>query len=153
MRRTLVCLFSIGTLFAADAWAQTCTSPVAFQPSPGGASVNGNTCGGDTTATGYCGNLAAPGAAYVFEATFASTGTYTSLVITGATVGFQPVGYITSVTDGCGTNAACVTPPVPDGQYYIIVTSSANGGAGSCGDFTLSADGSLPVTLQTFTVT
>jgi hypothetical protein len=153
MLRALACFCSIGALLAVNASAQTCTSPVAFQPPPGGASVTGETCDGDTTATGYCGNFPAPGPAYVFQATFTSARTYTNLEVAGATSAFQPVIYVSSVADGCGTNAACVTPPIPDGQYYIVVTASAADGAGACGSFTLSADGSLPVTLQTFTVT
>jgi len=63
------------------ATAQTCASPAAWHPGiPAGASLVGTTCGGDTTAAGYCGgNLDAPGPAYVIQATFAANRTFQTI--------------------------------------------------------------------------
>jgi len=133
--------------------AQTCAAPDTFQPPPGGESLPGTTCGGDTTATGYCGSFPAPGPAYVIESTFAGNRTFQNLILTGAP-GFDAVIYISSVADGCGTNAACVPPDqIPDGTFFIIVTAAPQDPSGACGAFTLTVDGSFPVTLQTFSVT
>jgi len=44
------------------------------------------------------------------------------------------------------------TADIPDGVYYIIVTAATFDGAGSCGTFTLTSDGSLPVELKSFSV-
>lgn len=154
MSRTLSRLFlMILALGAVPAEAQTCTAPAAFQPPTTGGSITGTTCGGDATASGYCGNLPAPGPAFVIRATFAATRTFTALSLNAA-AGFDAALYVSSVADGCGTNAACVpADQIPDGDFYLIVTASPNATSGSCGAFTLSADGSLPVVLQSFTVT
>jgi hypothetical protein len=152
MRKLLRLCLTTFLLAPLPALAQTCADPATFQPPPGGGTATGTTCGGDTTATGYCGNLAAPGPAYVFEVVVSATGTYNTLSVTG-NAGFDPVIYLSDIADGCGTNAACVPQtPIPPGSYFLIVTARPTDSNGSCGLFTLTADGSLPVTLQSFTV-
>ena len=140
-------------LLSLPVMAQTCVAPDSFQPPPAGASLSGTTCGGDTTATGYCGSMAATGPAYVIESTFSANRTFQNIALTGGP-GFNAVIYVSSLSDGCGTNAACVPPDqIPDGMYFIIVTAAPDGAQGACGPFTLTVDGSFPVTLQAFSVT
>ena len=161
------CLLVASTMLlacAAPLMAQTCASPasVAF-PTLGGATMSGTTCGGDTTAAGYCaGNFDAPGPAFVFQATFDGTRTFTNLNLDGGAAGFDPVIYMSAVADGCGTNAACgptgdstvdvLTGNVPDGDWFIIITAATVNGPGACGPFTLASNGNLPVDLQSFDI-
>ena len=95
----------------------------------------------------------------MIQSTFAAAGTYTNFAVSGAS-GFTPAIYITS---NCGQNGACIATgdgsnPVPNsaipdtGSFYIIVTAAGFDQAGACGPFTLTADGSFPVQLQSFTV-
>jgi hypothetical protein len=133
--------------------AQTCAAPDTFQPPPGGESLSGTTCSGDTTATGYCGSLPAPGPAYVIESTFGPNRTFQNISYLGGP-GYDAVVYVSSVADGCGTNAACVPmDQIPDGTFFIIVTAGPSDPSGACGTFNLTVDGSFPVTLQAFSVT
>src|SRR5690606_21544357 len=142
---------------AVPVMAQTCASPepVLF-PSAGGATLSGSTCGGDTTAAGYCaGNFDAPGPAFVFEATFDATRHFTHLDLNGGAAGFDPVVWMSLVAGGCGTNAPCGTTgdsatdvlsaDIPDGDWIIIITAATINGPGACGDFTLASDGNVPV--------
>lgn len=145
-------------------FGQTCAAPAtAVWPSPGGATLSATTCGGDTTAAGYCaGNFDAPGPAFVIQSTFDATRTFSTLDLNGGGAGFDPVIYMTAVADGCGTNAACgptgdatvdvLTGDVPDGDWFIIVTAATVNGPGACGTFDLLSDGSLPIELQSFDI-
>ncbi|KAB2901575.1 MAG: hypothetical protein F9K31_01425 [Dokdonella sp.] len=147
-----------------SASAQTCAGPQMWQPPVGGETISGvSTCGGDTTATAYCfGNQDAPGPAYVFQSNFSSGRTFTTISLTGGTPSFNPVMYMSAVSGGCGTNAPCgpsgdsgfpiQTADVADGDWFIIVTAASIDSAGACGDFTITSNGSFPVTLTNFTV-
>ena len=162
-RNLLVASLALGGLFSVSAMAQTCGGPQSWQPDASGTpAISGTTCGGDTTAAGYCGgNLDAPGPAYVMSSTFAASRTFTNISLTGG-AGYDAVMYISSQALGCGTNAACTatgdtgapipTADVPDGSYFVIVTAATFDGAGSCGTFTITSNGSFPVMLQDFTV-
>lgn len=158
----LVASLAFGTLFSLSAAAQTCGGPEGWQPPASGDSRSGTTCGGDATAAGYCGgNLDAPGPAYVFTSTFAAGRTFNNMTLTGG-AGYDAVMYVSSQAGGCGTNAACTatgdtsaaipTGDIPDGTYFIVVTAATFDNPGSCGTFTITSDGSFPVTLQDFTV-
>lgn len=155
---------TFGAFFSASAAAQSCVGPLAWQPDPGGTPViSGTTCGGDTTAGAYCaGNQDAPGPAYVLQSTFSASRTFSTITLGGGAAGFDPVVYMSAVSGGCGTNAPCgpsgdtgfpiATADVPDGDWFIIVTAASIDAADSCGAFTVTSDGSFPVTLQDFTV-
>jgi len=167
MKRNLL-VATMGALVAGFASmsvsAQTCAGPQAWQPPAAGEALNGlTTCGGDTTATAYCaGNQSAPGPAYVFQSTFAASRTFTNISLSGGAAGFDPVMYMSAVSGGCGTNAACgpsgdtgfpiATADVSDGDWFIIVTAASIDAAGACGAFNISSNGSFPVTLTNFTV-
>ncbi len=166
MKRNLIVAslgaLAMGALFSASAGAQTCAAPLAWQPdATGNPPISGTTCGGDTTAGGYCGgNFDAPGPAYVIKSTFAASRTFQKISLTGS--GFDPVIYMSRVSDGCGVNAGCgptgdpgapiSTADVPDGDWFIIVTAANFDSAGACGTFNASTEGTFPVTLQNFTV-
>jgi len=142
-----------GVLLSLPVMAQTCVAPESFQPPPAGASLSGTTCSGDTTAPGFCGSIAAPGPAYVIESNFSANRTFQNIGLTGGG-GFTPVIYVSSLSDGCGTNAPCIPlDQIPDGTYFIIVTAAPDDVPGACGAFSLTVDGSFPVTLQMFSVT
>lgn len=154
-------VLTISAAFAPAAVAQTCASPLSWHPGSTGAAT-GTTCAGDTTAAGYCGgNLDAPGPAYVMQATFAPNRTFSTISLQGGS-GYDAVIYVSAAAEGCGTNAACIATGdsgapilsgnIPDGDYYIIVTAATFDNPGSCGTFTLSSDGSLPLVLTGFTV-
>lgn len=144
--------------------AQTCAAPasVAF-PSAGGATLAASTCGGDTTAPAYCaGNFDAPGPAYVFQATFDATRTFSALNLDGGAAGFDPVIYLSQVAAGCGTDAPCgatgdstvdvLSADIPDGDWFIIITAATINGPGACGSFSLVSDGNVPVELRSFEI-
>lgn len=166
---TLFGTFAVGTLLSLSATAQTCASPRAWQPPPEGSqpALTGTTCSGDTTAPGYCGgNFDAPGPAYVIRSTFAAGHTATTLALGGGAAGFDPVVYFSAASSGCGANAACgattdISTPinvadasgdVQNGDWFIIVTAASIDAAGACGAFTLTTNGSFPVSLQSFSV-
>lgn len=159
---------AVGALFSVSASAQTCASPRAWQPdASGNPPISGTTCGGDTTAPGYCGgNFDAPGPAYVIKSTFAAGHTAQTLTLGGGAAGFDPVVYFSAASSPCGTNAACgatsdtATPvnvrdasgDVQNGDWFIVVTAASIDAAGACGPFTLTTNGTFPVSLQSFSV-
>jgi hypothetical protein len=156
---------ALGTLISLSATAQTCTDPHLWQPPVGGETLPGLTsCGQDATAGGFCnGNYDAPGPAYVLKSTFAAGRTFQNITLGSvAGAGFDPLLLMSAEGGGCGTNAACgpvgsaATPihtaDVPDGVWYIIVTAASIDQVGACGTFSLSTEGTFPVTLQNFTV-
>lgn len=163
-RNLLVCsigALALGTLFSLSATAQTCAAPGAWQPDASGSpTVSGTTCGGDTTAPGYCaGNLDAPGPAYVIQSNFAASRTFTTLSLTGG-AGYDAVMYVEST---CGTNGACTatgdstggtipSTDIPDGTFFIVISAATFDAPGACGTFTITSNGSFPVMLQDFTV-
>lgn len=156
--------------FAASAGAQTCASPQSWNPSPQGDPVwTGDTCqGGETGLLSLC--QAAQdghGHAYVARITSAAAGTYQNIQITNsgftAFVGLVPVSAAGACnSDQGGDTGQCVTTGdtataiqhanVADGEYYLFISNSGVDTATACGSFTLTADGSLPVTLKEFTV-
>lgn len=153
---------AMGALFSVSASAQTCANPVTWQPPVGGNTVSGTTCGQEPAGQDYCGgNFAGPGPAYVIKSDFAASRTFTTITVT-QNAGFGGAVYMVKTTDGCGVNANCgptgapgapiTTTDVQDGSWYIIVTAANADAAGACGAFTLSTDGTFPVTLQNFTV-
>ena len=162
MKLISACLVVAAVAIANSAAAQTCANPVPYQGNLTPA-LSGTTCGGDTTAAGYCGgNLDAPGPAFVMRSTLNFHRTATSITVNGG-AGYDAIILMSQVSDGCGTNAPCVATgdasspinlsTVPDGDYYLIVTAATFDVPGSCGTFTVATNGDLPVELIGFTVT
>lgn len=76
-------------------------------------------------------------------------------------VGFQDValgGSESTVTFDAGQAGACspteptVCPAIPAGSYWIYIDSFYGAGAASCGTYTLTVSGTIPVELMEFTV-
>lgn len=177
MKLNLVCGAAVlAAMFSLTANAQSCASPdTTWHPTPtnpGVPSINGDTCaaGTETGLVSLCSNAqAAAGHAYVLTFTPTASGTFSTITLSGV-VGFT--GYMavvpTAATGACnsdmgGDTGACVTSGdnatpiqhalVSNGTpYYLIVSNSGLDPATACGTFTLTADGSLPVSLVNFTV-
>lgn len=172
MKFGLICGAVLAAVFSVSANAQSCTSPAQWAPdTTGSPPLQGDTCSAaaETGIVSLCGgNATAYGHAYVLKYSPTAEATYTTITLSGVS-GFS--GYIgvvkTTATGACnggGDTGNCVTSGdaatpiqsvnVPAGSsYYLIVSNSgASDDASSCGTFTLTANGTLPVSLQSFTV-
>ena len=150
-------------LFSVSASAQTCAAPTPWQPDATGAPpLSGSTCGAETGLTQYCsssGDL--PDTAFVASINVAAEGTFTALDFTGG-AGYTLTAYVVAQSAGCVDNFTCTTSGDADanilhddiapGQYFLIISGADFDPNGACGDFTVTADGSLPVSLQDFTI-
>lgn len=166
MRNSIKALaVTAGLVFSGSVFAQTCASPATWTPDATGAPVqNGTTCGGEDSVSLYCGALDSAGKPdTVYRLTFAAAGpqrTATQIAVAGGAAGFTPVAVLYS--DGCATADACTqsgdpTAPlplasVPAGTYFLAVSAASFEAAGACGAFTLTANGTFPVSLQNFSV-
>lgn len=168
MKLNLLCgAIALATLFSASAGAQTCASPdTDWHPNTSGSpSLSGSTCGHETGIISTCQtNFGAPGAAYVALINVALAGTFTNITYTNG-AGYSLAAYFVPQASGCNTDAACTATgsagggaadtlhaDLPPGQYYMIITGADFDAPGACGDFTATANGTLPVTLQSFSV-
>lgn len=170
MKRKLLCGAALAALFSVSAGAQTCASPdTTWRPDPTGTPpLVGTTCGHETGILSACqANFGAPQQAYVAKITPQATGTFQNIAITGG-AGYNIAVYVVDAagagacngggdTGVCKTSGSASSPikhaNLTDGNsYYVIVTGADFDPANACGPFQLKADGSLPVTLQDFTV-
>lgn len=150
------------------ALAQTCASPTALASTQ---NVNGNTCGGDSTITNFCGGVTPTGASNVYS--YVAGGSVSGSITVTPTSPFNVA--IGVVSGGANCNAALssncngVSDSAGDGAangtetfalsntatagttYYLIITSLSGTGADQCGAYNL-AMGTLPVKLQKFSV-
>jgi hypothetical protein len=166
MRNILKLAFATaGVLAGGAAFAQTCASPSTWTPDAAGAPVqSGTTCGGTDSVSLFCGALDSAGKPdVVYRVTLAAAGpqrTATSITIAGGGAGFTPT--MNMYSDACNTADACVqngdpTSPVPlagvgAGTYFLTVSATAFDASGACGAFTMSTNGTFPVSLQNFSV-
>jgi len=157
-------VFLAVSAFAGFAQAQTCASPLIFQPSPAGTpTVTDTTCNGETDmGGGFCQSaFNAPGPGFILQSTFAPNRTFSTIAFSGGS-GYDLAAYVVAQANGCNTNGACQTTgdattplqsgDIPDGTYYIIVTAADFDAAGACGPFIVVSNGSVPVTMQSFSV-
>lgn len=154
-------LAMFASLAAVPLQAQTCAAPQAWQPGTDGLPLfAGSTCSGENNnGGGFCaGSFPAPGAAFILQLHLGPNRTFNQITVQGG-VGVGQTIYVSSISAGCGTDAACVasgttirSQDVPDGDWYFVVTADASAANGSCGTFTLTSDGSLPVALQAFSI-
>jgi hypothetical protein len=175
MKLNLLCgSMVLAAMFSVTANAQSCASPnTTWHPTPtnpGVPPINGDTCaaGTETGIVSLCGNNASAAQhAYVVKFTPQAAGTFTTITLSAVTGFTGYIGVVNAATvgacNGGGDTGACQTTgdaatPVQHAlltngtQYFLIVSNSGADTAASCGTFTLTADGSLPVTLQNFTV-
>jgi hypothetical protein len=149
------------------ATAQTCASPVGWQPDPKfPPSLVIDTCTGDNSgASLICGGVHdRVGPMYVLRSTFVNANqTATQVTLSGGGPGFDPVMYMTSASGGCGANQETCFPSgdtgfpmsvvgIPDGDWLILVTAFDQNAPGSCGQVALGTNGSFPVTLEHFSI-
>jgi len=103
----------------------------------------------------------APAAAFVAIVNIAAAGTFTNIDFTGGS-GYALAAYLVPQANGCNSDGPCQTVgdetadmlhiDAPPGTYYLIITGADFDSPGACGTFTAQANGSLPVQLQSFTV-
>ena len=156
---------ALSALFSASAGAQTCASPATWNPDTSGVPVlSGTTCGpgNETGIISVCqGGFGAPAAAYIAQINVAAAGTYTNITFTNG-AGYSLAAFVVPTSSGCNTDANCTASgdagspmlhgDTPPGSYYLIITGADFDPAGACGTFTATANGTLPVTLQSFSV-
>ena len=149
-------------LFSASASAQTCAAPASWTPDTTGDPIlAGSTCGNETGIAAACNDaFGAPSAAFVAQINVAAEGTFNNIDFTGG-AGYTIAAYLVPSASGCG-NFACTTTgdettdmlhgDIGPGSYYLIITGADFDAQGACGTFTAAADGTLPVTLQDFSI-
>jgi hypothetical protein len=168
MKRKLIVAafgFAVAGAMSMSASAQTCASPEAWQPPAQGDSKDVNTCSGDASGAALmCGGTQdRVGPVYVFRSNFTAEGSATTITLSGAAAGFDPVMFMTPAAGGCGANQETCNPSgdtgaginrtdIPNGEWLIFVTAFGQNAPGTCGPVTLTANGSFPVTLTNFTV-
>ena len=165
--KSLLCIAGMSALalVSGSAFAQTCGTPGSFSAGSN-PTASGTTCGLADSITDICVNsvpTTGPEAVYTF--TTPASGTLATQIslnyTTGDLVGFllsgSCTGGATCATDtgdsagvGPGTETANVALAF-NTQYWFVVTSAA-AAPNNCGAFTLTANGTLPVQLQGFSV-
>lgn len=166
MKRNLLFAAATAAIFASafsvSASAQTCAAPVAWNPNTSGSpTLSGTTCGHETGIVGTCQTFGAPSAAFIAQVNITAAGTFTNISFTGGS-GYTIAAYLVPTANTCGPDSACTTTgdgttpmlhsDIPPGTYFLILTGADFDTIGACGTFTATANGSLPVQLQNFTV-
>ena len=156
-----ICATAFAAVFSASVGAQTCAAPFVWQTDLTGApSVTDTTCGHEASLTGLCQATNAPGAAYIAQISVAAAGTFANITFTGG-AGYTIATGLVPVASGCGDQpcttvgdgtTAMLHSDIPPGDYFLIVTGADFDAPGACGTFTMTADGTLPVEVQSFTV-
>lgn len=162
MKKTLI---SVALLVATPAaFAQTCGSAIPFNTPTSGPTASGTTCTATDAVTLYCGTQDSTGKPEViYSVNLAAAGasrTATSITISGAGAGFNPSLYL--YTGACATGDGCQQTgevgfpmdltTVGAGTYTLAVGASQIDSSGACGTYTVTANGTLPVTLKNFSV-
>ena len=165
MRKTIIAATALLCFSGMNAvMAQTCAAPGSWQPDASGQpALSGTTCGGaasDSVAL-YCGSLNSTGKNdAVYQVNFANPHGATTVTLAGGAAGFDPVAFIYSGAcasgDGCvasgDTGTAMAVDTVNPGTYFLAVSAAPPNAAGACGTFSLTANGTLPVALQNFSI-
>jgi len=154
----------LGLMSSVSATAQTCAAPfVGWNPNTAGSpDLTGTTCGHETGIISVCqGAGGAPAQAFVAQLNIAAAGTFTDISFTGG-AGYTISAYLVATSLGCNADASCTTvgdntahmlhSDIPPGSYFLILTGADFDSPGACGTFTVHANGTLPVSLQNFTV-
>ena len=158
MKTALIALAAV-TCFglSAQAFAQTCATPL---PITSGGTPNGTRSGDLCTATntlpGY-GGIPSPQreVIYSFVAQSANATITVAANTFGGTVVLMPSPCSSSTDIIAAGNAGdpMVVAGLTSGQtYYVIFTADPSGPATACGPYTLTVNGTLPVSLQGFSV-
>jgi hypothetical protein len=153
MKRVL--LASAMLAFGANAFAQTCASPL---PILSDSVAAGDTCTAGNDLPGY-GSIGSPQNEIIYSFVAQGANANVALAHTGAPFGAtmfvmpSPCSLSTDpIAFGDFTTPMAVNG-LTDGQtYYLIVTADPGGPANACGAFTATVTGTLPVELQSFSV-
>lgn len=146
--------------FSSLASAQTCASPTPWQSDQAGSPpAIADLCAASDEVALYCDFLDSAGKLdVIWEVEFAEGYTSTSMAVSGAAAGFNPVIYLYS--GPCSAGSGCLATgdqgsPMPlvgisPGTYFLAVSAAPSDAAGACGFVTLASNGWLPVALQQF---
>ena len=145
------------------ATAQTCGSPGAFNTPGSGPTAGGTTCGGSDSIALICDVLDSAGKNdAVYSVTIGASGvTATQIALSGVTgAGFNAI--VALFTGTCSAGSGCVASGdagspmslsgVAAGTYFMTVSAASADASGACGTYVLTANGTLPVSLQSFSV-
>lgn len=156
---------------AGSAAAQTCASPGAFNyATPTAPAVSGDTCSGTSFFGDICDDtFPSPSndAIYAFNINSAGPAGYTatSISLTTSSASFNPIIAILGPGTPCASSTPCLRSAssggvgagetvnaggLANGAYFLLV--SGDPGSTTCGAFTVSANGSLPVQLKNFAI-
>lgn len=166
MQKILKAAIAAASMLVSGAvFAQTCATPSSWNPDAAGNPVqNGTTCGAADSVSAFCVFLDSAGKPdVVYQITLAAPGpsrTATSITIGGGAAGFTPNAFLYS--DACATADACAQSGDPSsaialggvgaGTYFLTVSAAAAEASGACGAFSLTTNGTFPVSLQNFSV-
>lgn len=153
-------------LASGTAFAQTCATPGGFTPGSNPTATGGTTtCGLADSITDICsGSLGTTGPEAAYQFTTGAAGPFATQFSLTNTTGDVTMFLLSSA---CAGSSACASESgdTVAGQgtetmnvslaasttYWVVVTSFA-GAPNNCGAFSLSANGTLPVQLQKFSV-
>ena len=157
------CIAALAFSASGAVLAQSCASPLGFNTPPTGPTAAGNTCTGANNLGTLCGLFNSPENDDVYQFSIGAGYTATSITLTTTSGTYNPAiallsgscGGGTSCTDvadsnGAGSGETLSTVGLANGTYFMVVTSSP--GTNTCGDYNITANGTLPVKLQKFSV-
>lgn len=154
MKTALISLAAV-TCFglSAQAFAQTCASPL---PVTSNSTKSGDTCTAANSLIGY-GAVPSPQREIIYSFVAQSANANITVLANtfGGTIFLMPSPCASSTDIIAAGNAGSPMPVtgLTNGQtYYVIMTADPGGPAASCGAFTFNVVGTLPVSLQGFSV-
>ena len=158
MRKSMLALAVVGGIaFGGQAFAQDCASPIQIHSDEHG--VTGDTCAAGNPLPSY-GGVGSPQNEIIYSFVAQSANATITIAQTGGYAGSSALAVLlpacTPSTDLIQFGAPGSPMPVSgltDGQtYYIAVTADPGGPNDGCGAYTIDVDGTLPVSLQSFSV-
>src|SRR5690606_11270337 len=122
--------------------AQTCAAPLVFQSDPFGSNINADVCAASDEVALFCDFLDSAGKAdVIWQVEFADGYTASTMTVSGASAGFNPVLYLYS--GPCSSGSGCIQSAdsgfpmslvgIPSGTYFLAATAAPSDIAGSCG--------------------
>jgi hypothetical protein len=151
-----------GILLSTASHAQTCAAPIAWHPNPLGAPpVVADLCTLPDSVALYCDFLDSAGKNdAIYQFILAPGFTATSISLSGAGAGFNPVMFL--YNSACATGSGCAQSgdannPIPlsvtpAGTYFLAATAAPSDATGACGTIVMTTNGWYPVELQSFEI-
>ena len=140
--------------------AQTCAAPGGWHPDTTGAPpILADTCALPDSVALYCDFLDSAGKNdAIYQITYAPGFTSTSISISGAVAGFNPVIFLYSGACAVGNNCAASgdthnplqVAGLPPATYFLGASAAPADATGACGTITMTTNGYIPVELQSF---